>query len=176
MPNEQDYQAQFEKYQGDGVYPTSADGFTGDNPPSAQQALQIDENPVVNDYVADASQGLSGVSEDRSGRATAIPDSAKRPQDHRKPAKRKIVVNGMDLTVDLQKLQDDYELMELMAEMEGSGEEENLPLVIKLVKSVLGDQYTMVKENCRAEEGHVSTKKMMEVIQRVFEEVGELGE
>lgn len=144
--------------------------------PESQQALSVDENGAMIDDTHDASQALTGVSEASTGRTNGIPDDAKRPQDRRKPAKRRIVVNGMDLTVDVNKLQDDYELMELMADMEGSGNEENLPLVIKLVKTVLGDQYDKVKENSRAEEGHVSTKKMMDVIQQVFEEVGELGE
>lgn len=142
----------------------------------AQQALSVDENGAMHEYVTDASEGLTGVSEAPTGRAPVIPDGAKRPADHRKPAKRTIVVNGMDLKIDLGRLKDDWELMELMAEMEGSGQEENLPLVIKLVKSVVGDQYDMVKENSRAPEGYVSTEKMMDVVQQVFEEVGELGE
>lgn len=162
-----EHQAQYEKYQAGSVYPSPAE---------SQQALSVDENGAMRDDAYDATQALTGVSEAPTGRSATIPDGAKRPQDHRKPAKRKIVVNGMDLTVDVGRLQDDFELMELMADMEGSGDEENLPLVIKLVKSVLGDQYNMVKENCRAPEGHVSTKQMMEVIQQVFEEVGELGE
>lgn len=141
-----------------------------------QQALWDDNNSATRNDAHDASEGLTGVSSAPTGRTSTIPDGAKRPQDHRKPAKRRIVVNGMDLVVDVGKLQDDYELMELMAEMEGTGDEENLPLVIKLVKTVLGNQYNDVKENCRAEEGHISTKKMMDVIQQVFEEVGELGE
>lgn len=147
-----------------------------DNSPGVQQRLWDGEIDDMRNDAHDAPEGLTGVSEAPSGRAGMIPDGAKRPQDHRKPAKRRITVNGMDLTVDVGRLQDDYELMELMAEMEGSGDEENLPLVIKLVKAVLGDQYTMVKENSRAPEGHVSTKRMMDVIQQVFEEVGELGE
>lgn len=146
------------------------------NDGDAQQALSVDENGVMNDDTHNASEELSGTVSAHSGRTSAIPDGAKRPQDHRKPSKRHVVVRGMDLKVDVGRIQDDFELMELMAEMEGSGEEENLPLVIKLVKAVLGDQYEMVKENSRAQDGYVSTKLMMEVIQEVFEEVGELGE
>lgn len=142
---------------------------------NTQQALSVDENGVMRNDAHDATEALTGVSSAPSGRTAAIPDGVKRPQDHRKPAKRRITVNGLDLTVDLVRLQDDWELMELMAEMEGSGDEENLPLVIKLVKSVLGDQYTMVKKHCTVD-GRVSTEKMMEIIQRIFEEVGELGE
>lgn len=141
----------------------------------AQQTLSVDENGVMRDDAHDVPEGLTGVSEAPSGRSATIPDGAKRPQDHRKPAKRTIVVRGMDLEVDVKKLQDDWELMELMAEMEGSGNEENLPLVIKLVKTVLGDQYQMVKDNSKVD-GRVSTEKMMDVIQTVFEEVGEMGE
>ena len=142
---------------------------------NTQQALSVDENGVMRNDAHDATEALTGVSSAPSGRTAAIPDGAKRPQDHRKPAKRRITVNGLDLSVDLVRPQDDRELMELMAEMEGSGDEENLPLVIKLVKAVLGDQYTMVKKHCTVD-GRVSTEKMMEIIQRIFEEVGELGE
>lgn len=147
----------------------------GDDDQNAQEALSIDENGVMRNDAHDAPEALTGVSSAPSGRTATIPDGAKRPQDHRKAAKRTVVVNGMDLKVDIQQLRDDWELMELMAEMEGTGDEENLPLVIKMVKTVLGDQYSMVKENCKVD-GRVSTEKMMAVIQRVFEEVGELGE
>lgn len=147
----------------------------GDDDQNAQEALSIDENGVMRNDAHDAPEALTGVSSAPSGRTTAIPDGAKRPQDHRKAAKRTVIVNGMDLKVDIQQLRDDWELMELMAEMEGTGDEENLPLVIKMVKTVLGDQYGMVKDNCKID-GRVSTEKMMAVIQRVFEEVGELGE
>lgn len=142
---------------------------------STQQALWSDENTSPSNDTHNAPQSLSGTPEALTAETVTIPAGAKLPQDHRKPARRKVTVQGLDLTVDLKQLQDDYELMELMAEMEGSGDEENLPLVIKLVKTVLADQYDMVKEHCR-EDGRVSTKRMMEVIQAVFEEVGELGE
>lgn len=145
------------------------------NDQNAQEALSIDENGVMRNDAHDAPQALTGASDAPQERSSTIPDGAKRPQDHRKPAKRTVIVRGMDLQVDVKQLQDDWELMELMAEMEGSGNEENLPLVIKLVKTVLGDQYDMVKENSKVD-GRVSTEKMMEVIQKVFEEVGELGE
>src|SRR5699024_4780173 len=154
----------------------SEQGYEQGESQGVQQRLWDGEIDATRNDAHDVPEGLTGVSEAPSGRSATIPDGAKRPQDHRKPAKRRITVKGMDLTVDVARVQDDYELMELMAEMEGSGDEENLPLVIKLVKSVLGDQYTTVKENCRAPEGHVSTKQMMEVIEQVFEEVGELGE
>lgn len=147
----------------------------GDDDQNAQEALSIDENGVMRDDAHDAPEALTGVSNAPSGRTATIPDGAKRPQDHRKAAKRTVIVNGMDLKVDIQQLRDDWELMELMAEMEGTGDEENLPLVIKMVKTVLGDQYGMVKENSKVD-GRVSTEKMMAVIQKVFEEVGELGE
>lgn len=146
-----------------------------ENVTRAQEALSIDENGVMRDDAHDTSEALTGVSSAPSGRTATIPDGAKRPQDHRKPAQRTVIVNGMDLKVDVKRLQDDWELMELMAEMEGSGNEENLPLVIKMVKAVLGDQYEMVKQNSKVDD-RVSTEKMMEVIQKVFEEVGELGE
>lgn len=142
---------------------------------NAQEALSIDENGVMRDDAHDAPQALTGAPSAPAAPSATIPDGAKRPQDHRKPSKRTVIVNGMDLQVDVKQLQDDWELMELMAEMEGSGDEENLPLVIKMVKTVLGDQYGMVKENSKVD-GRVSTEKMMAVIQKVFEEVGELGE
>lgn len=143
--------------------------------PDAQQALSVDENGVMHDYTTDAAQAPTGASSAPADMPVMIPADARRPQDHRKPAKRHITVQGMDLVVDMARIQDDFELIELMAELEGGGEEENLPLVIKLVKAVLGDQYAQVKENCR-ENGYVSTKKMMAVIQTLFEQVGELGE
>lgn len=150
--------------------------YNRNNEGDRQQALSVDENGAMRNDAHDAPEALTGVSSAPTGRAPAIPDGAKRPDDHRKPAKRNIVINGMDLKIDLARLQDDWELMELMAEMEGSGNEENLPMVIKMVKAVVGDQYDLVKNNCRAPEGHVSTKQMMDVIQQIFEEVGELGE
>lgn len=153
----------------------SEQGYEQGESQGVQQRLWDGEIDATRNDAHDVPEGLTGVSEAPSGRSATIPDGAKRPQDHRKPAKRTIVVRGMDLEVDVKKLQDDWELMELMAEMEGSGNEENLPLVIKLVKTVLGDQYQMVKDNSKVD-GRVSTEKMMDVIQTVFEEVGELGE
>lgn len=148
--------------------------------PSAQQGLWSDNDATTYNHASDASQALTGTSEApqepvMTTRERAIAAGAKLPQDHRKPSKRTITVDGLDVKVNLAHLQDDYELMELMAEMEGSGDEENLPVVIKLVKTVLGDQYTVVKEHCRVD-GRVSAKKMMEFIQAIFEQVGELGE
>src|SRR5690625_7858659 len=57
-----------------------------------QQALSIDENGAMRDDAHDAPEALTGVSSAPSGRTAAIPDGAKRPQDHRKPAKRRITV------------------------------------------------------------------------------------
>lgn len=141
-----------------------------------QKALWSDDDDSMRNDASASSQALSGVSSAPTGRSSVVPDGAKRPQDHRKPTKRTVIINGMDIEINLKRLQDDWEIMEMMAEMEGSGDEENLPLVIKLVKAVVGDQYDMVKKNSVSDEGYVSTEKMLDVIRQIFEEVGELGE
>lgn len=147
------------------------------NEQDPQQALSIDENGAMSGDASNVPQDATDASQDATDTPGINARAMNREQRRavRKLPKKTVVVNGMDLVVDVARLQDDYELMELMAEIEGSGDEENVLLIIKLVKTVMGDQYNDVKEACRVD-GRVSTEKMMEVIREVFEAVGELGE
>ncbi|WP_369351040.1 hypothetical protein AB6M97_02055 [Streptococcus hillyeri] len=66
-------------------------------------------------------------------------------------------------------VKDDYELVEALAELEVNG-----LMLPKVLKKILGDKVEDFKEHIRAEDGHVSTQKIMTELREIFSSQGDL--
>lgn len=70
--------------------------------------------------------------------------------------------SGFEFEID-ERLLDDYELVELLAETE-----ENPLVISKVLTKLLGDQKKTLIEHVREEDGVVPASKMMEELEEIF--------
>ena len=80
-----------------------------------------------------------------------------------------ITINGIDYTVNVDFLEDDYELVELLDEIE-----ERPTRYPRLIKRVTGDKYEATKDSLRNERGKVTMEAMGEWWNEYIEKVAEL--
>ncbi|WP_238385792.1 hypothetical protein [Streptococcus sp. S784/96/1] len=66
-------------------------------------------------------------------------------------------------------VKDDYELVEALAELEVNG-----LMLPKVMRKLLGDKVEDLKNHIRADDGHVSTQKLMAELKEIFSEQGNL--
>lgn len=71
---------------------------------------------------------------------------------------------GFSFSVDDEKLNDDWEFVELMAQLDDQPFK-----VAKVVHMMIGDkQYKALREHCTAADGHVSAKRMNAEVKEIF--------
>jgi len=93
------------------------------------------------------------------------------PQDHlTKQRNGEITVHGLELSINREQL-DDWEVVECIAEVQddATSEARKLAVTVKLLKLLLGDSYTLVKDTLRSEnDGQLSSATMSEFVTELF--------
>ena len=100
-----------------------------------------------------------------------VPKNAKKPEDHKpkadKPKMIEVTVNGLDLTIDPDAL-DDFELLDDLNALDQDEDATRLP---SLLRRLLGDQYRPAIDSLRGENGRVSVEAGMNFLQEVMEAI-----
>lgn len=77
--------------------------------------------------------------------------------------------SGFSCDVDLKGIEDDYELLELLSNLE-----DNPLVIVKIAKKVLGEEsYTRLKEHLR-KDGQISTSGMTEELTEIMQSIQQL--
>lgn len=90
----------------------------------------------------------------------------KKPQDRKtaKPAKGVVVVRGLSLNVPAD-AKDDFELLDDLAAFQNEKDGSRLP---RILRKLVGDQFTEVMDSLRGENGRVSVKDGFDFVKELI--------